>query len=52
MTLSTREASGVPDARILHLKDVDEHGWWFASNRASAKGRQPDDHPAAVLTFY
>jgi pyridoxamine 5'-phosphate oxidase len=52
MTLSTCDAGGVPDARILILKDVDEQGWWFATSRASAKGSQLDEHPAAALTFY
>ena len=52
MTLSTCDAGGVPDARILILKDVDEQGWWFATSRVSAKGSQLDEHPAAALTFY
>jgi pyridoxamine 5'-phosphate oxidase len=52
MALSTCDGAGIPDARMLILKDIDEQGWWFASNRESAKGRQLDEHPAAALTFY
>lgn len=52
MTLATCDASGAPDARVLILKDVDEHGWWFATDGASAKGCQLSEHPAAALTFY
>jgi pyridoxamine 5'-phosphate oxidase len=51
MTLSTCDAGGVPDARILILKDVDEQGWWFATSRASAKGSQLDE-PDLVCTSW
>ena len=40
MTLSTVDADGCPDARVLILKNVDDHGWHFAISRASPKGRQ------------
>jgi pyridoxamine 5'-phosphate oxidase len=52
MTVSTCDAIGVPDARVLILKDVDERGWWFATSRASAKGQQLGERPSAALTFY
>ncbi|MBD7956829.1 pyridoxamine 5'-phosphate oxidase family protein [Microbacterium sp. Sa4CUA7] len=52
MTLSTVDASGVPDARILLLKDVDARGWAFASTRNSAKGAQLESQPHAALTFW
>ena len=52
MTLSTCDGSGMPDARVLLLKDVDEEGWYFATGRESAKGRQIADFPHAALTFY
>jgi pyridoxamine 5'-phosphate oxidase len=51
MTVSTSGPEG-PDARVLILKDVDEHGWWFATSATSAKGRQLADDPRAALTFY
>lgn len=52
MTLSTVDANGVPDARILVLKDVDARGWAFASTRTSVKGGQLDASPHAALTFW
>ncbi|MFS2221727.1 pyridoxal 5'-phosphate synthase [Pantoea sp. B65] len=52
MTLSTVDADGRPDARILILKDVDEHGWHFAIARNSPKGQQLAHSPQVALTFY
>jgi pyridoxamine 5'-phosphate oxidase len=52
MTLSTSDATGAPDARTLILKDVNEQGWWFATNADSAKGIQLAARPIAALTFY
>ncbi len=53
MTLSTVDAQGFPDARVLILKDVTHDGCWsFASSVASAKGRQLAENNAAALTFY
>lgn len=52
MTLSTIDATGDPDARVSILKDLDEHGWWFATNSTSAKGVQLAARPKASLTFY
>jgi pyridoxamine 5'-phosphate oxidase len=52
MTLSTIDAAGMPDARTLILKDLDDAGWWFATNADSAKGRQLATRPVAALTFY
>lgn len=51
-TLATVDAEGVPDARTLILKDVDERGWAFAAPRSSAKGRQLATVPAAALNFW
>jgi pyridoxamine 5'-phosphate oxidase len=52
MTLSTCDPDGTPDARVLILKDLDERGWWFASNAASAKGQQLASRSSAALSFY
>jgi pyridoxamine 5'-phosphate oxidase len=52
MTLSTVDADGVPDARVLILKDLTDDGWWFASSSASAKGAELIANPVAALTFY
>ena len=52
MTLSTVDASGAPDARIVLLKDVDARGFTFYSNRESAKGLDLAAHPRAALLFH
>ncbi|KQP56133.1 pyridoxal 5'-phosphate synthase [Agreia sp. Leaf283] len=52
MTLSTVDADGVPDARVLILKDLTDDGWWFASSSASVKGAELTANPVAALTFY
>ncbi|GIF02606.1 pyridoxine/pyridoxamine 5'-phosphate oxidase [Actinoplanes siamensis] len=52
MTLSTLGPDGIPSARVLILKNVDEHGWQFAVHAASPKGRDLSRHPVAALTFY
>ncbi len=52
MTLSTIDAAGAPDARIVLLKDVDARGFTFYSNRESAKGLDLASHPRAALLFH
>lgn len=52
MTLSTLDAEGLPDARIVLLKDVDGRGFTFYSNRESAKGVELTACPVAALTFH
>ncbi|WP_438852812.1 pyridoxamine 5'-phosphate oxidase [Brevundimonas nasdae] len=52
MTLSTVDADGLPDARIVLLKDVDRRGFTFYSNRESAKGLELAARPVAALTFH
>lgn len=52
MTLSTADADGHPDARVLILKNVDDTGWYFAVSSESPKGRQIDARPDVALTFY
>jgi pyridoxamine 5'-phosphate oxidase len=52
MTLSTVDADGFPDARVLILKNVDSRGWHFAIKANSPKGRQLAGNPRAALTFY
>ncbi|MFJ9445841.1 pyridoxal 5'-phosphate synthase [Kitasatospora sp. NPDC101235] len=53
-TLSTVDADGMPDARVLVLRDVDAAGtgWNFSADADSPKGRQLAGHPAAALTVY
>ncbi len=52
MTLSTVDAEGMPDARIVLLKDLDDRGFTFYSNSQSAKGLELAALPLAALTFH
>ncbi|GAA0869396.1 pyridoxamine 5'-phosphate oxidase [Brevundimonas basaltis] len=52
MALATVDASGLPDARMVLLKEVDDRGFTFYSNRESAKGEALAAHPAAALLFH
>ncbi|WP_168049314.1 pyridoxamine 5'-phosphate oxidase [Brevundimonas alba] len=52
MALATVDAAGVPDARMVLLKDVDARGFTFYSNRESAKGEALAAHPSAALLFH
>ncbi|MEJ3405826.1 pyridoxamine 5'-phosphate oxidase family protein [Rathayibacter sp. YIM 133350] len=52
VTLATVDADGLPDARTLVLKDVDERGWAVAGQRSSHKGNQLAAQPAAALNFW
>lgn len=52
MTLATADASGEPDARMVLLKGVDQRGFRFFTNSASAKGRQLVQCPHAALILY
>ncbi|MDR2298652.1 MAG: pyridoxal 5'-phosphate synthase [Comamonas sp.] len=52
MTLSTVDSDGLPDARVLILKNVDARGWHFAAKADSPKGKQLAKNPNVALTFY
>jgi len=52
MTLATVDAEGLPDARMVLLKDVDARGFVFYTNLASAKGRELAGQPRAALLFH
>lgn len=51
-TLATVDADGIPDARTLILKGVDERGWAFAGPRSSRKAEQLAARPVAALNFW
>ena len=51
MTVATVDADGVPDARIVLVRTVDERGLIFFTNYVSAKSRQFDAVPAASAVF-
>ena len=52
MTLSTVDADGLPDARMVLLKTVDARGFTFYTNFESAKGRELQANPKAALSFH
>jgi pyridoxamine 5'-phosphate oxidase len=52
MTLATIDADGLPNARLVLLKGVDERGFVFYTNIESQKGHELDAHPRAALVFY
>jgi len=52
MVLATSDASGAPSARYVLLKEVDEHGFVFFTNRSSRKGFELTANPRAALCFY
>jgi pyridoxamine 5'-phosphate oxidase len=52
MALATVGADGMPNARMVLLKDFDERGFVFYTNVESVKGRELEAAPKAALTFY
>lgn len=52
MTLATADASGMPSARIVLLKEFGKDGFTFYTNYASRKGADLAANPRAALCFY
>lgn len=52
MVLATVSPAGLPAARVVLLKGLDERGFAFYTNYDSAKGRDLALNPWAALTFY
>lgn len=52
MTLATASAAGVPSARMVLLKGVDEDGFVFYTGYESRKGGELAENPRAALVFY
>lgn len=52
MTLATSTPEGKPSARLVLLKQADEHGFVFFTNYQSMKARELDSNPQAALVFY
>ncbi|MGE0446441.1 MAG: pyridoxamine 5'-phosphate oxidase [Vicinamibacterales bacterium] len=52
MTLATATTDGLPSARVVLLKGVDEGGFVFYTNYESRKGRELAENPRASLVFY
>jgi pyridoxamine 5'-phosphate oxidase len=52
MVLATTTKDGLPTARTVLLKGVDERGFVFFTNYHSRKGRELAENPNAALVFY
>ena len=51
MVLSTADADGIPSARTVLLKGLDEHGLTFFTNLRSRKGLELAANPRAAVVF-
>lgn len=51
-TLATVDAAGVPDARVVLLRGIDDRGVRWFSSRTSEKGRQLADRPVAAIVIF
>jgi pyridoxamine 5'-phosphate oxidase len=51
MTVATVDADGVPDARIVLVRQADQQGLVFYTNYEGAKSRQLDRAPVAAAVF-
>jgi pyridoxamine 5'-phosphate oxidase len=51
MSLATIGSDGIPDARIVLVRQADERGLVFYTNYQSVKSRQLDASPVAAATF-
>jgi pyridoxamine 5'-phosphate oxidase len=52
MTLATADAQGIPSARMVLLKGVDERGCLFFTNTESRKANELAANPRAALVFH
>ncbi|MFZ5618798.1 MAG: pyridoxamine 5'-phosphate oxidase [Pseudomonadota bacterium] len=52
MALATVDADGLPNVRMVLLKDIDAMGLTFFTNLESAKGRELAANPKAALCFH
>jgi pyridoxamine 5'-phosphate oxidase len=52
MTLATTAADGMPSARVVLLKGVDERGFVFYTDYRSQKGDELSHNSRAALVFY
>lgn len=52
MHLATVDQAGRPHCRVLLLKGLDENGFTFFTNYASAKGEELTANPYAAMTFF
>lgn len=51
MVLATANARGIPSARVVLLKEINEHGFVFFTNYESKKSSQILENPHVALVF-
>lgn len=51
-TLATVDVDGLPDARVVLIRGIDDRGVRWFTNRRSAKGRQLATNPHAAIVAY
>jgi len=51
-TLATANASGVPSARVLYMRDVTKRGISFFTNYKSDKGKDLSENPNCTANFF
>ena len=52
MALATVDAEGLPNVRMVLLKEVDVRGFVFYTNTESQKGRELEGQPKAAVVFH
>jgi pyridoxamine 5'-phosphate oxidase len=52
MTVATASLSGVPSARTVSLRGLDDRGFAFYTNYRSPKARDLEENPRAALVFH
>jgi pyridoxamine 5'-phosphate oxidase len=52
MVLASVNSEGIPNARVLLLKGIDENGFRFYSNYESTKGREIESNPNVSIVFF
>lgn len=52
MALATVDPSGLPNVRMVLLKDITDDAFWFYTNYASAKGREIEASGKAALVLH
>lgn len=52
MALATADSSGLPNVRMVLMKDYDEHGVVFYTNTQSQKGSELIENPQASVVFH
>ena len=52
MTLATATKTGMPSARVVLLKEIDEEGFLFYTNFESRKAMELDENPQGALVFW